>query len=97
MDEPAYVVAVKRSARQRAAAVGEWVRDHGSRRAFRSKAAARRWADRASEPGRRVWIQDANPRDSADVDGYLVGGDRPAPPTRPDREEDQVEVGAFRG
>ena len=100
MDERAYVVAVKPSARKRSAAAGELVATHGPRWTFRSKHAARRWAVRASEPGRRVWIQDANPNDPADVDGYLVGGERVA---QPGGEEDaawwqlkgQVPLGAF--
>lgn len=77
MDDREYVVAVKASARKRSAAAGEWVAAHGPRRRFRSKYAARRWAARASEPGARVWVQDADPRDDDDVDGYLVGGKRP--------------------
>lgn len=76
MDEPSYVVAVKPSARKRSAAAGELVAESGPRASFRSKHAARRWAERASEDGRRVWIQDANPNDPAAVDGYLVGGAR---------------------
>lgn len=75
---PAYVVAVKQSARRRSPAAGAWVQAHGVRRSFPSKDAAREWADAASEPGARVWIQDANPADDADVHGYLVGGRRAA-------------------
>ncbi|MFB6112304.1 MAG: hypothetical protein ABEJ35_07200 [Halobacteriaceae archaeon] len=71
-----YVVAIKGSARSRNAAAGEWVANRGSRRTFWSKAAAKRWAARVSGDGSEVWIQDAAPWDSDDVDGYLVGGTR---------------------
>ncbi|WP_254537048.1 hypothetical protein [Halomarina litorea] len=73
----AYVVAVKPSARRTSATVGRWVRDHGSRRTFASKALAREWARAASAPRGRVWVQDAVPNDSSDADGYLVGRRRP--------------------
>lgn len=99
MDERAYVVAIKPSARKRCAAVGEWVAANGTRRTFRSKYAARRWADRESEPGRRVWVQDANPTDAADVDGYLVGGRRVGGGGDDDaawwEPEGQVPIGAY--
>ena len=71
-----YVVAIKPSARRTARDVGEWVNRHGSRRRFASKALAREWARRASGHRARVWVQDAAPHDVADVDGYVVGGDR---------------------
>jgi hypothetical protein len=69
----AYVVEVKRSARRRSAAAGEWVNHHGRRRRFDSKAEAREWA-READGG--VWVQDANPWDHSGVDGYVVGGRR---------------------
>jgi hypothetical protein len=66
-----YVVDVKRSARRASVAAGTWVREHGTRKAFPSKAAARDWAREVSD-GRTVWVQDANAADSDPVDGYLV-------------------------
>jgi hypothetical protein len=72
-----YVVAIKPSARRTCGTVGEWVNRHGSRRGFASKALARQWTRRASGYRARVWVQDAAPHDDADVDGYVVGGDRP--------------------
>lgn len=91
---PRYVVAIKQSARSRNAAAGEWVANQGSRRVFRSKDAARRWADRVSGPGAEVWIQDAAPWDHDDVDGYLVGGTRIGRPrSDPTGEQDELENG----
>lgn len=66
-----YLVAVKRSARQASAAVGEWVRDEGTRRDFDSKQAAREWAGDLGDE-RTVWVQDAHPADDSPVDGYVV-------------------------
>lgn len=66
-----YVVDVKRSARRASGAAGEWVREHGSRREFPSKQAARSWA-RDLTDGRTVWVQNANPGDRSGVDGYVV-------------------------
>lgn len=71
-----YVVAVKPSARRSSAAAGEWVNQHGPRRAFASKALAREWARQNSAVDGRIWIQDAAPTDSSGIDGYLVGGRR---------------------
>lgn len=76
MTDAGYVVDIKPSARRSARAVGEWVNTHGSRRRFDSKPLAREWARAVSGPHATVWIQDAAPADDADVDGYLVGGDR---------------------
>ena len=89
-----YVVAIKPSARRRSPAAGAWVNPHGSRRRFASKALAREWARRASGHRARVWVQDAAPHDVADVDGYVVGGDR----TRGSRSSParhQASVGQF--
>jgi hypothetical protein len=69
--EDEYVLDVKRSARRASAAAGEWVSDHGTRRGFPSKGAARDWAREVCEE-RTVWVQDANPADRDPVDGYLV-------------------------
>jgi len=77
-----YVVAIKRSARRRSAAAGDWVNGHGRRRTFATKADAREWAREADG---RVWIQDAVPHDPSPVDGYLVGGRRGDSPHSPDR------------
>ncbi|MFC7176124.1 hypothetical protein [Halosegnis marinus] len=70
----AYVVEVKRSARKVSPAAGRWVREHGTRRRFATKALARQWARVMSPPGRTVWVQDAAPWDGTPVDGYVVGG-----------------------
>lgn len=93
MSDPGYVVAIKPSARQRCAAAGEWVAERGPRRRFRSKRAAREWAMRERDPARPVWIQDAAPWDESGVDGYLVGGKRPALATPDPGEPEQVNLG----
>lgn len=67
----AYVVDIKRSARRASVAAGVWVREHGTRKGFTSKKAARAWARDVTD-GRTVWVQDANAGDSDPVDGYLV-------------------------
>ena len=82
-----YVVSVKPSARQRSRQAGEWVASHGSTRSFPSKALARQWAREQSGPGRHVWVQDADPNDADDVDGYLVAGRRPSGSDDPDGEQ----------
>ncbi|MFB6164884.1 MAG: hypothetical protein ABEJ31_06975 [Haloarculaceae archaeon] len=74
-----YVVAIKPSARRTNARAGRWVQERGARARFASKALAREWARGLRSPGAPVWIQDAAPADESDADGYLVGGDRPAP------------------
>ncbi len=93
MTDPDYVVAIKHSARQRCAAAGEWVAEHGPIRRFRSKRAAREWAMRERERDRPVWVQDAAPWDESGVDGYLVGGERPTPTTPDPREPEQADLG----
>lgn len=67
-----YLVAVKRSARTVSAGAGRWVQQRGTRREFKSKELARQWARVLSSPEHTCWVQDANPRDASDVDGYLV-------------------------
>jgi hypothetical protein len=91
--DPGYVVAIKPSARQRCAAAGEWVAERGPRRRFRSKRAAREWAMRERDPDSPVWVQDAAPWDESGVDGYLVGGKRPAPASPGPREPEQADLG----
>ena len=66
------VVAVKPSARKRNAKVGQLVFEGGSRHAFRSRAAAERWADDLSTGDGHVWVASAHPRDDDDADCYLV-------------------------
>lgn len=77
MSDADYRLEVKRSARRTNGAAGEWVNREGARRRFETKALARQWAREISQPGGRVWVQDAAPHDPAPVDGYLVGGRRP--------------------
>lgn len=67
-----YVVEVKRSARRASRGAGEWVQQRGPRREFPSKELARQWARVLSTPGYTLWVQDADPHDASDVDGYLV-------------------------
>jgi hypothetical protein len=88
-----YVVAIKHSARQRCAAAGEWVAENGPTREFRSKRAAREWAMRERERDAPVWVQDAAPWDRSDVDGYLVGGERPATAVPDPKESEQADFG----
>jgi hypothetical protein len=78
-----YEVEVKASARKVSPGAGQWVREHGNRRTFSSKALAKQWARTMSPPGRTVWVQDAVPWDDS-VDGYVVGGRRTAPRRDPD-------------
>lgn len=88
-----YVVEVKRSARKVSPGAGQWVREHGSRRTFASKALAKQWARTMSPPGRTVWVQNATPWDESEVDGYVVGGRRARPRTDPDPgEQDDLPV-----
>lgn len=87
-----YVVEIKTSARRVSRGVGQWVRRHGRRRTFETKALARAWARERSPPDRSVWVQDAPPWDPAPVDGYLVGGRRPRSRRHPDPGE-QVSLG----
>jgi hypothetical protein len=75
-DETSYLVEIKRSARRRSAAAGEFVRHEGRYREFGSKALAKEWARESSAPGGGVWIQDSVPADPSSADGYLVGGRR---------------------
>lgn len=73
MTADGYTVEVKRSARRANAGVGEWLRDHATRRTFDSKSEARGWADDLSDAvGDPVRVQDAPPHDDGDADGYLV-------------------------
>lgn len=67
-----YLVAVKGSARRASSGAGEWVHRRGPRREFQSKDEAREWARELSTPGYTCWVQDANPLDDSDVDGYIV-------------------------
>jgi hypothetical protein len=87
VSDDGYVVEVKRSARKVSPGAGRWVREHGTRHRFASKALARQWAREVSPPGRTVWVQDAVPADTDPVDGYVVGGRR----TRPRRHVDPGE------
>lgn len=92
VSDDGYVIEVKRSARKISSVVGRWVRDHGTRHRFASKALARQWAREVSPPGRTVWVQDAAPTDTDPVDGYVVGGRRVGRRRRPDQGE-QVALG----
>ena len=83
-----YVVEVKASARKVSPTAGQWVREHGGRRAFATKALARQWARTMSAPGYTVWVQDAVPWDGS-VDGYVVGGRRVPPRRDPDPGEQE--------
>ena len=82
-----YVVEVKRSARKVSPGAGQWVREHGRRRTFASKALAKQWARTVSPPGRTVWVQNAAPWDESPVDGYVVGGRRTSPRRNPNPGE----------
>jgi hypothetical protein len=81
-----YVLAVKQSARRVSRGAGEWVRARGRTRAFETKELARRWARELSGPNRHLWVQDANPRDGTDADGYLVAGKRRGTPYAPGQQ-----------
>ncbi len=83
------MVEVKRSARKVSPAAGRWVREHGTRRRFATKALARQWARVMSPPGRTVWVQDAAPWDGTPVDGYVVGGRRARPRRDPEPGEQE--------
>lgn len=80
---------VKPSARRARPEVGAWVADHGPRRTFESKALAREWARRLQSPSRTLWVQDAHPLDSSDIDGYLLARrrDRSTRPTTDDHTQ----------
>lgn len=93
MTDQGYVVAIKHSARQRCAAAGEWVAEHGPTRRFRSKRAAREWAMRERSRDAPVWVQDAAPWDRSGVDGYVVGGERPATAVPDPGEPEQAGLG----
>ena len=82
-----YLVEIKRSARKVSPDAGRWVRAHGARRSFATKALAAQWARIMSPPDRTVWVQDAAPWDASDVDGYVVGGRRVSPRRDPDPGE----------
>lgn len=84
-----YVVEMKPSARRVSGGVGEWVRRHGVRRTFETKAQAREWAGDHSPPDRSVWVQDAAPWDDSAVDGYVVGCRRPRPRRQSDPGEQE--------
>lgn len=67
------MVAIKPSARRANGAVGASVNRRGSRRRFEDRADAETWAAGLSAKGdRKVWVRAADPRDTDDVDGYLV-------------------------
>ncbi|WP_075938007.1 hypothetical protein [Halosegnis longus] len=89
MSDDEYLVEIKRSARKVSPDAGRWVRAHGTRRAFATKALAAQWARIMSPPGRTVWVQDAAPWDESDVDGYVVGGRRVPPRRDPDPGEQE--------
>lgn len=73
-----FVVAIKPSARRTNGAVGRLVNREGTRHAFADRESAESWAaGLVTADGEVVWIREANPNDSADVDAYLVGRRRP--------------------
>lgn len=68
-----YVVDIKPSARRANGAVGTLICRQGAVHRFESREAAAEWAESLSAEGNaHVWIRDADPRDSDDVNGYLV-------------------------